>query len=93
MPEDPTDPTHSKPQPPIPCLKGSNPMLTNIWQHPYTTIVGLLVATGTVCGVLMAQGITGPHVGTGTVVSLISALATALLGLLAKDPNAPTQSK
>jgi len=35
--------------------------------------------------VLQQQGIALGHVGTGTGISLASALATALLGLLAKD--------
>ncbi len=37
-------------------------------------------------GVLSQQGITLGNVGTGTVVSLIGAIAAALLGVLAKDP-------
>jgi hypothetical protein len=40
--------------------------------------------------VLSQQGVSLGKVGTGTVVSLASALATALLGLLAKDPEAAT---
>jgi hypothetical protein len=38
-----------------------------------------------VLGVMQQQGISLGHVGTGTMVSLGSALATAVLGLLAKD--------
>ena len=44
-----------------------------------------------IAGVLSQQGITLGKVGTGTVVSLASALATALLGLMAKDPEAASQ--
>jgi hypothetical protein len=40
-----------------------------------------------VAGVLSEQGVTLGKAGTGTVVTLLSALATALLGLLAKDPG------
>jgi hypothetical protein len=68
-------------------------MISNIWNHPKTTIAGILTCIVTVCGVLTQQGISLGHVGTGTVVALIGALASALLGLLAKDPDAPTQAK
>jgi hypothetical protein len=69
--------------------------LRNIWDHPRTSAAGLLIAIVTVAGVLSQQGITLGNVGTGTVVSLIGALAAALLGLLAKDPSTGTsrQSK
>lgn len=63
--------------------------LSNIWQHPRTSIAGLLIAAIAVTGVLSQQGITLGRAGTGTVVTLIAALATALLGLLARDPTAP----
>ncbi|WP_420237628.1 hypothetical protein ACOBR2_18825 [Telmatobacter bradus] len=59
----------------------------NIWEHPKTSVAGVLIAVVTVVGVLSQQGITLGNAGTGTVVSLIGALATALLGLLAKDPG------
>ena len=62
-------------------------MFANIWNHPKTSIAGLLIGLVTVVGVLSQQGITLGHAGTGTVVALIGALATALLGLLSKDPN------
>jgi hypothetical protein len=61
--------------------------LSNIWQHPRTSIAGVLIAIATVAGVLSQQGVTLGHAGTGTVVALIAAIATALLGLLAKDPG------
>jgi hypothetical protein len=60
----------------------------NIWNHPKTSAAGLLIAVASVAGVLSQQGVSLGNVGTGTVVSLASALATALLGLLAKDPAA-----
>lgn len=66
-------------------------LISNIWTHPRTSAAGLLIAAVTVAGVLSQQGITLGSAGTGTVVSLASALATALLGLLAKDPD-PGQS-
>ena len=60
----------------------------NIWNHPKTSAAGLLIAVASIAGVLSQQGISLGKVGTGTVVSLASALATALLGLMAKDPGA-----
>jgi len=69
-----------------------NPV-SNIWNHPKTTAAGLLIAIVTISGVLSQQGIGLGSAGTGTVVSLVSALATALLGLLARDPGgAPPSS-
>lgn len=62
--------------------------LSNIWQHPRTSVAGLLVAALTICGVLSQQGVTLGRAGAGSVVSLIGALAAALLGLLARDPTA-----
>jgi hypothetical protein len=62
-------------------------LITNIWNHPKTSAAGLLIALVSVAGVLSQQGITLGNAGTGTVVSLVTALATALLGLLAKDPG------
>jgi hypothetical protein len=61
--------------------------ISNIWEHPKTSAAGVLIAIATVAGVLVQQSITLGTAGTGTVVSLIGALATALLGLLAKDPS------
>jgi len=50
-----------------------------------STVTGILIATGIAAGVLTQQGVTLGHAGTGTTVALIGALATALLGGLAKD--------
>ena len=61
--------------------------IKNIWNHPKTSAAGLLIAVASVASVLSQQGVTLGKVGTGTVVSLASALATALLGLMAKDPE------
>jgi hypothetical protein len=63
----------------------------NIWNHPKTSAAGLLIAVASVAGVLSQQGVSLGKVGTGTVVSLASALATALLGLMAKDPESAGQ--
>jgi hypothetical protein len=63
----------------------------NIWNHPKTSAAGLLIAVASVAGVLSQQGVSLGKVGTGTVVSLASALATALLGLMAKDPETGTE--
>lgn len=64
---------------------------TNIWNQPKTSAAGLLIAVASIAGVLSQQGVTLGKAGTGTVVTLLSALATALLGLLAKDPAATSQ--
>jgi hypothetical protein len=64
--------------------------ISNIWNHPKTSAAGLLIAVASVAGVLSQQGVSLGKVGTGTVVSLASALASALLGLLAKDPETST---
>jgi hypothetical protein len=61
--------------------------ISNVWNHPKTSVAGLLIATLTIVGVLSQQGINLGHAGSGTVVTLVSAIATALLGLLAKDPG------
>ena len=66
--------------------------ISNIWNHPKTSIAGLLIAVGTIADVLSQQGITLGTAGAGTVVSLAGALATALLGLLARDPGTAGQS-
>jgi hypothetical protein len=60
--------------------------IANIWQHPRTSAAGLLISVATISGVLAQQGVTMGKAGSGTVVSLAGALATAVLGLLAKDP-------
>ena len=65
--------------------------LSNIWQHPRTSVAGLLIAALTIAGVLSQQGITLGHAGTGSVVSLAAGLATAFLGLLARDPAEPAR--
>jgi hypothetical protein len=61
-------------------------LISNIWNHPQTSAAGLLIAIVTIGGVLSQQGVTLGTAGTGTVVALVSAIATALLGLVAKDP-------
>lgn len=61
-------------------------MFANFWQHPKTSAAGILIAIVTITGVLSGQGVTLGHAGTGTVVQLIAAIATAFLGLIAKDP-------
>jgi len=65
-------------------------LISNIWNHPKTSAAGLLIAVASVAEVLSQQGVSLGKVGTGTVVSLASALATALLGLMAKDPETAT---
>ena len=67
--------------------------IANIWNHPKTSVAGLLIAIVTIAGVLSQQGINLGHAGAGTIVTLAAALATALLGLLAKDPGANSGSQ
>lgn len=61
--------------------------IANIWNYPRTSVAGLLIAVVTVAGVFSQQGVTLGTAGTGTVVALVGAVATALLGLLARDPE------
>lgn len=61
-------------------------LFSNCLNHPRTSAAGVLIAIVSVAGVLSQQGITLGKAGTGTVVSLITAMASALLGLLARDP-------
>lgn len=60
-------------------------MINRIVANPKTTATGMLLGLTTILGVLQQQGISLGHLGGGTIVSLGSALATAFLGLLAKD--------
>jgi hypothetical protein len=61
--------------------------ISNVWNHPKTSAAGLLIAVVTIAGVLSQQGLTLGAAGSGTVVTLAGAIATALLGLLARDPG------
>lgn len=63
-------------------------VFSNAMNHPRTSAAGLLIALVSISGVLSQQGITLGKAGTGTVVSLVTAMASALLGLLARDPGA-----
>lgn len=66
--------------------------ISNVWNHPRTSAAGLLIAVVTIAGVFSQQGLTLGAAGTGTVVTLIGAIATALLGLLARDPGSQPSS-
>jgi hypothetical protein len=66
--------------------------ISNVWNHPKTSAAGLLIAVVTIARVLSQQGVTLGAAGTGTVVSLVCAIATAFLGLLARDPGGETSS-
>jgi CheY-like chemotaxis protein len=66
--------------------------ISNIWNHPKTSTAGVLIAVATIASVLSQQGISLGTVGSGTVVALVSGLATALLGLLARDPETMSAS-
>jgi hypothetical protein len=60
-------------------------MIDRVIQHPKTSAAGLLIGLTSVLGVLQQQGVSLGHVGTGSGISLATALASAVLGLLAKD--------
>jgi len=62
-------------------------LMSNAINHPRTSAAGVLIAIVSISGVLSQQGITLGKAGTGTVVSLLTAMASALLGLLARDPG------
>jgi hypothetical protein len=62
-------------------------LISNIWKHPRTSVAGLLICVVTIAGVLSQQGVTLGNAGSGSVVALISGIAAALLGLLARDPE------
>jgi hypothetical protein len=66
--------------------------ISNVWNHPRTSAAGVLIAVTTVASVLSQQGLTLGSAGSGTVVTLVSAAATALLGLLARDPASTPSS-
>jgi len=61
--------------------------ISNVWNHPRTSAAGLLIAIVTIAAVFSQHGVTLGTAGSGTIVTLASAIATALLGLLAKDPG------
>ena len=63
-------------------------VFTNALAHPKTSATGMLIAIVGIAGVLSQQGITLGKAGTGSVVSLVAAMASALLGLMARDPGA-----
>ena len=60
--------------------------IANIWKHPKTSAAGVLIGVVTIAGALSQQGFTFGAAGNGTIITLVSGLATALLGLLARDP-------
>lgn len=60
----------------------------NLRNHPKTTFAGVLLGAVTIFTVFMQQGVTLGNLGTGTVVSLVIGVCTALLGMLARDPGA-----
>jgi hypothetical protein len=62
-------------------------VFSNAFAHPRTSAAGMLIALVSITGVLSQQGITLGKAGTGSVVSLVTAMASALLGLLARDPG------
>lgn len=67
--------------------------ISNVWIHPRTSAARLLIAVITVAGVLSQQGLTLGAAGSGTLVTLVRAIATALLRLLARDPASESRSE
>jgi hypothetical protein len=67
-------------------------LISNVWNHPKTSAAGLLIAVVTIARVLSEQGITLGAAGNGSVITLVSAVATAFLGLLARDPSSQSSS-
>jgi hypothetical protein len=65
-------------------------LLSNALNHPRTSAAGVLIAIVSITGVLSQQGITLGKAGTGSVVTLVTAMASAILGLLARDPGTDT---
>jgi len=63
----------------------------NIWNHPRTTLTGLLIGVASVGSVLSQQGVTIGKAGAGNYVTLATGLATVLLGMLAQDPAPSAQ--
>lgn len=58
-------------------------MISNLWKHPKTTVVGLLLGAVQIGTVLMHAGVVAnPWLGASV------GIATALLGMFAKDPSA-----
>jgi len=66
--------------------------ISNIWLHPKTSAAGVLIGVVTIASVLAQHGITLGAAGSGSVVTLVSGLASALLGLLARDPASSADS-
>jgi hypothetical protein len=66
--------------------------ISNIWKHPRTSAAGLLIAVVTIAGAFSQQGAALGTAG-ATIVPLVGAAATALLGLLARDPASQPASK
>jgi len=65
-------------------------MLANSLAHPKTSIAGVLIAIVTGCAVL--QKVDWSHVTPNVVLGAAGALATAFLGLIAKDPSSSNSS-
>jgi hypothetical protein len=63
-------------------------LFANVLAHPRTSLTGAAIAVVSLMGTLSQQGITLGKAGTGTVVSLVTGVASAFLGLLARDPEA-----
>ena len=64
----------------------------NFWENiigdsPKTTWTGILTAATAIVGALIAQGVTGGPLGTGTYLGFASAALALILGRLAADPK------
>jgi hypothetical protein len=60
---------------------------SNLWLHPKTTIAGFLLCLVSIGAVLSQYGVTFGHLGNSNTVIVLTAIATAMLGLLSRDPG------
>ena len=61
--------------------------LKNIFAHPKTTLVGLILGASQLAIEAAKAGVHAGHVGNSDAISLAAAIGTLLLGALAKDPQ------
>jgi hypothetical protein len=62
----------------------------NIWEHPKTSVAGVLLAIVTIVPIL--QGIDWSHLNPNSVIGLCGSVAVALLGLLGSDSKSSVDS-
>jgi hypothetical protein len=57
--------------------------IANIWQHPKTSAIGILIGIVTIVPIL--EKVDWQHLSAASAIGLVGAIATALLGMLASD--------